>query len=133
MERTISGIKNYVKVHTKQTVQVHTYLGNSTYAILLTVFVTRYFYFECFSGVNCEVDISVCNTSLTKCSNGGECIDGLGNSFTCSCPEGKSFEFSIVKSTYYMKELTKITELKPFQFVKVCSPTEQLTKMRRTN
>ena len=31
------------------------------------------------------------------------------------------------------KELTKITELKPFQFVKVCSPTEQLTKMRRTN
>ena len=122
MVRTIHKWYQELRKSMNETVQVHTYLENSkyihiTYAILLRFFVTLYVYFECFSGVNCEFDISVCNTSLTKCSNGGECIDGLGNSFTCSCPEGKSFEFSIVKSTYYMKELNKITE---FETLSVC-------------
>ncbi|XP_023335490.1 protein eyes shut isoform X2 [Eurytemora carolleeae] len=45
-----------------------------------------------FRGVDCEVDIQVCNitseTGENRCSNGGECIDGLGEQFTCNCTHG---------------------------------------------
>ena len=41
------------------------------------------------SGLNCELDVSVCNTTgVKKCSNGGRCVDGIGASFTCDCGEG---------------------------------------------
>jgi hypothetical protein len=42
-----------------------------------------------FPGQNCEIDVSVCNATENKCSNGGQCIDGLGVAFFCYCPPGK--------------------------------------------
>lgn len=44
-----------------------------------------------FSGLNCELDFSVCNaTSNTppQCFNGGTCIDGLGLEYSCFCQAG---------------------------------------------
>ena len=41
------------------------------------------------SGPNCEIDVSICNATENKCSNGGQCIDGLGAAFFCYCPSGK--------------------------------------------
>ena len=41
-------------------------------------------------GLNCEIDVSICNATENKCSNGGQCVDGLGASFTCTCPSGWS-------------------------------------------
>ena len=44
-----------------------------------------------FSGANCEIDVSVCNTTEgKKCQNGGRCVDGLGAKFTCECAQGAS-------------------------------------------
>ena len=43
------------------------------------------------TGVNCELDVSVCNASedgSKKCLNGGRCIEGIGATFTCECAEG---------------------------------------------
>ena len=42
-----------------------------------------------FLGQDCEIDVSVCNATESKCSNGGECIDGFGPAFHCNCPSGK--------------------------------------------
>ena len=49
-----------------------------------------------FSGLNCEIDVSICNATTLfgnrpkpHCSNGGQCIDGLGAEFFCECPTGK--------------------------------------------
>ena len=42
-----------------------------------------------FPGPNCEIDVSVCNATESKCSNGGECIDGFGPAYHCNCPSGK--------------------------------------------
>jgi hypothetical protein len=42
-------------------------------------------------GSNCEIDISVCNTTEKKCNNGGQCIEGLGEAFFCYCPVGKNY------------------------------------------
>ena len=45
-----------------------------------------------FRGENCEIDIQVCNMTRgegeARCANGGECIDGLGDSFSCICENG---------------------------------------------
>ena len=41
------------------------------------------------SGPNCEIDITVCNTTEKRCSNGGQCIEGLGEAFFCYCPVGE--------------------------------------------
>lgn len=39
--------------------------------------------------MNCELDISVCNTTETKkCQNGGRCVDGFGATYTCDCQDG---------------------------------------------
>jgi len=45
-----------------------------------------------FSGDRCQINIDECSSS--PCRNGGQCIDGLGE-FICSCPEGKTFYFSL--------------------------------------
>ena len=42
-----------------------------------------------FLGQDCEIDVSVCNATESKCSNGGECIDGFGPAYHCNCPSGK--------------------------------------------
>lgn len=39
-----------------------------------------------YTGDYCEIDVSVCNSTI--CKNGGECIDGPGYSFVCHCHEG---------------------------------------------
>ncbi|KAJ8974428.1 hypothetical protein NQ317_019280 [Molorchus minor] len=42
-----------------------------------------------YSGVHCEIDIAVCNaTNETRCSNGGICEEGPGETFTCYCQPG---------------------------------------------
>ena len=41
-----------------------------------------------FLGSDCEIDISVCNTTEKRCSNGGQCIEALGEDFFCFCPQG---------------------------------------------
>ena len=53
-----------------------------------------------FSGLNCEIDVSICNATTLfgnrlkpHCSNGGQCIDGLGAEFFCECPTGKKHYF----------------------------------------
>ena len=43
----------------------------------------------CISGSSCEIDISVCNTTEKRCSNGGQCIEALGDDFFCFCPSGQ--------------------------------------------
>ena len=47
--------------------------------MIITIFIT---------GQDCEIDVSVCNATESKCLNGGECIDGLGPAFQCECPSG---------------------------------------------
>jgi hypothetical protein len=51
-----------------------------------------------FSGVNCEVDVSVCNATDgdRKCLHGGRCIDGLGPRFTCDCAQGESVQMILI-------------------------------------
>ena len=56
--------------------------------------------FLLFSGLNCEIDVSICNATTLfgnrlkpHCSNGGQCIDGLGAEFYCECPTGKNTIF----------------------------------------
>ncbi len=39
-------------------------------------------------GPQCELDISICNNTDKICQNGGQCIDGIGESFHCMCSEG---------------------------------------------
>ncbi|XP_063863316.1 protein eyes shut-like isoform X3 [Scylla paramamosain] len=47
-----------------------------------------------YSGENCEIDVSVCNSSSLwagdspKCLHGGVCVDGPGLSYTCLCQPG---------------------------------------------
>ena len=55
--------------------------------MIISIFIT---------GQDCEIDVSVCNATESKCLNGGECIDGLGPAFLCNCPQGKS----ICRKTY---------------------------------
>jgi len=46
--------------------------------------------------LNCETDITVCNSTEKKCFNGGQCIEGLGEAFFCYCPIGilkNNFDF----------------------------------------
>jgi len=41
-------------------------------------------------GLFCEIDEAVCNvTDESRCMNGGICIEGPGESFTCSCLAGR--------------------------------------------
>ncbi|XP_074032841.1 eyes shut isoform X2 [Leptinotarsa decemlineata] len=42
-----------------------------------------------YSGMYCDIDIAVCNaTNETRCSNGGICEEGPGETFTCRCQPG---------------------------------------------
>ena len=44
-----------------------------------------------FTGVNCELDVSMCNASedgSKKCLNGGRCVEGVGATFSCECADG---------------------------------------------
>ncbi len=39
--------------------------------------------------MNCELDVSVCNTTEGKsCANGARCVDGVGATFSCDCADG---------------------------------------------
>ena len=42
---------------------------------------------ECIDGLGEEFTCN-CIKSYLRCSNGGECIDGLGEEFTCNCTHG---------------------------------------------
>ncbi|KAH8413382.1 hypothetical protein KR009_010472 [Drosophila setifemur] len=40
-------------------------------------------------GDHCELDVAVCDTGTgARCQHGGECLEGPGLEFTCSCPAG---------------------------------------------
>ncbi|VEN43855.1 unnamed protein product, partial [Callosobruchus maculatus] len=42
-----------------------------------------------YSGFHCEIDVAVCNaTNETRCTNGGICEEGPGDSFSCKCING---------------------------------------------
>lgn len=58
-----------------------------------------------YSGIHCEIDIAVCNsTNETRCSNGGICEEGPGDSFTCRCQPGTIFLNAVrnILKNYYI-------------------------------
>jgi len=45
-------------------------------------------------GVFCEIDVAVCNaTGESRCMNGGICVEGPGESYTCSCLAGMLLKY----------------------------------------
>ena len=45
-------------------------------------------------GEFCETDVAVCNTTgESRCMNGGICIEGPGESYTCSCLAGMLLKY----------------------------------------
>ena len=55
------------------------------------------------AGVNCELDVSVCNASedgSKKCLNGGRCIEGIGATFSCECLDGTGEHLFLVEYPY---------------------------------
>jgi hypothetical protein len=54
-------------------------------------------------GVFCEIDVAVCNTTgESRCMNGGICIEGPGESYTCSCQAGTLLQYYQPSTiTYY--------------------------------
>jgi hypothetical protein len=57
-------------------------------------------------GVFCEIDVAVCNTTgESRCMNGGICIEGPGESYTCSCQAGTLLQYyqpSTITGIYYI-------------------------------
>jgi hypothetical protein len=48
----------------------------------------------CCPGLFCEIDVAVCNsTGESRCMNGGICIEGPGESYTCSCLAGMLLKY----------------------------------------
>ena len=68
-----------------------------------------------FAGVNCELDVSMCNASgdgPKKCLNGGRCLEGVGATFSCECQDGElpsqNFKQSSNKDHKILKKFPKI-------------------------
>lgn len=46
-----------------------------------------------YSGIHCEIDVAVCNTTNeTRCANGGICLEGPGDTFSCNCRPGMFYK-----------------------------------------